>query len=257
MATRPEHSRSGTSAERLSEAQIRAGMAIMQTVFAVAMTLGLREIVDDTYELLFHHRSAEGSSPTAILVLAAFAVTLLGVRFFWVPRNLYSYLLCDHGIHPDKVARNVVFFHFPIALFHAILFFFVCKSWSDVASQRMSLELALQFSGMFGALLLVNALWLWRITPKAETAASEERRPAIIWRMNNLVCALATGALMAICHLGPLFLLNSAIDFFMAAPGYLRLTGASRVPTDAEVAAFVAALSEFNAARGIPQDETR
>lgn len=221
---------------RLDYDDIRSGMALMQTVYTVAMVLGLERVIEASYDLFI---SAEAGSRDWIveaeLALILSTILLLSIRFFWVPRNLNSYIVQWFPETGEKVFSRMTMIHFPIALVHAVLFYYICHSFVDmvvagpeVVPNDLSSQVG-RFSLLYAALLVLNSAWLHWITPPEYRAQS----PGGIWASNNLWFSAAalvgfalwrivdfptTGFVLGVCAL---FLANSFIDLAVAAKYYI------------------------------------
>ncbi|MFZ1009746.1 MAG: hypothetical protein WAN65_23105 [Candidatus Sulfotelmatobacter sp.] len=210
-------------AQPLKHNDIRTGMSLVQTVYAVAMTYGLKNVVETSYLIFFSPNPARSSPLHLYVITFAFAaVMLLAVRFFWVPRNLYDYVLKRFPQIGDKVFARLTLFQIPIALGHAVLFFFVCHAFDEMANPRVQLghasvgDLALRFVGMYAALLLLNALWLYGITSDSDDGPARK-----IWARSNLICALSALLLLGVFHVRHF----SADVFISAACGFFVANG--------------------------------
>lgn len=225
----------GTGTALLSHTQIRAGMSLMQTVFAIAMVLGVKNAVEASYVLFFaRHAPTAGTLSPFVVGVPFLAVSLLALRFFWVPRNLTSYLLnFQDSLEHDTLFGRLTMIHFPLALLHALVFYYVCGAFVDLAGLRAGLDSQAAanrgsyFVALYAALLFLNALWLLRITPRSAP------KPGRFWAYNNLIFAalvtmlLATFRIVAFANVAflevasGLFILNSLIDLRKAARYYI------------------------------------
>lgn len=167
-------------------------MTLMQTVYTIALVLGLETVVAASYSLLFSEDADLTLSTLGYLGGILAAILLLAIRFFWVPRNLNSYTASYYEEFGDRVFTRVTTVHFPIALAHALVFYYICAVFVDMTqniSGINSLEMTrwvTRFVLLYGSLLVLNAVWLWRITPR--TAGS--LRPGVIWAVNNFSFAV-------------------------------------------------------------------
>lgn len=232
MATEPSRGEKG----RLDHADIRSGMALMQTVYTVAMVFGLERVVDASYGFLISPELARRSMLLELeLCLILVAIVLLSIRFFWVPRNLNSYIVHGFPVLGEKVFARVTTIHFPIALAHAVLFYFLCRAFVEMVAAGSAVESpemayhASRFVLLYAALLLLNSLWLFWITPRKQKVQT----PGGIWAYNNIACfALVVLCFVAWRGLGgpvwalvasacPLFIANSVVDLALAAKYYI------------------------------------
>lgn len=222
--------------KRLEQADIRSGMTLMQTVYTVAMVFGLERVIDASYDFLISPELARRSMLLELeLCLILVAIVLLSIRFFWVPRNLNSYILHGYPTLGEKVFSRLTTIHFPIALAHAVLFYFLCRAFVEmvragptVNSPEMAYH-ASRFVLLYTSLLLLNSVWLFWITPLKPKA----RRPGGIWATNNIACF----TLAVVCFglwrglEGPVwalivpacsfFIVNSIVDLALAAKYYI------------------------------------
>lgn len=218
-------------AERLGEDDIKTGMNVAQTVYAVVMGLGLKIAFEALYPVIFGPRSARLGMLSPFLIGFAFlAVLLLAMRFFWVSRNLYAYALQSLKSKSERaVFRPLMLYHLPIALTHAVLFFFICEAFMEMTvSAQSSHGPVVHFVALYAALLFLNALWLFAITPKDR--AWPARR---VWARSNLIHAVVVAAVLVAFGAGGfsvavllvaacgLFTLNSFIDLHQAAEYYI------------------------------------
>jgi hypothetical protein len=219
------------NAKELTESDIRTGMNVAQTVYAVVMTLGLKISFEALYPVIFRPQSSGPGALSPYLVGFAFlTIMLLAMRFFWVLRNLYAYALHSLKTKSEKdVFRPLMLYHFPIALLHAVLFFFICEAFVEMTLRAQSANSpVVHFVAIYAALLLLNALWLFAITP------SDRPGPArTVWARSNLAHAALAFAVLAafgLCDFSvvalliaacAIFTFNSVIDLHQAAEYYI------------------------------------
>ncbi len=206
MASVTERSRGKA---RLDYEDIRSGMSLMQTVYTVAMVFGLEKVLEASYVLFTAPAAGGGATGLRMhLTLVLFSILLLSIRFFWVPRNLNSFIITFYDRMADAVFTRTTTLHFPIALAHAVLFYYVCQVFvnmtasSSVDSVQMTTDIS-RFVLLSAALLLLNSLWLLTITPRASGA------PGRIWARNNIAHVVALLVAFAACR--TLALSNSAL----------------------------------------------
>jgi hypothetical protein len=217
----------------LTEDDIRTGMALAQTVYAVIMTLGLKVAVEALYPALFAHERAKGGAfSPVVLTLVFLSVLLLAIRFFWVPRNLYEYVNHHMGsknaTEMKTTFRSLMLYHFPIALVHTLLFFGICEAFAEMTNTAETHAPAIHFIWIAVALLALNAGWLVFVTPAASSGPGRS-----IWARNNLFCALLAAAVLAGFYIAGfsvlvlllaallIFTANSLIDLIIAADKYI------------------------------------
>ncbi len=217
----------------LQRHDIYTGLSLVQTIYGIAMVLGLQGAIETAYELLAAPDPPPSAMPRAVIVFAVVTIMLLGLRFFWVPRNLYAYLLVSE--QPlEKRLRRMTLLHFPLVLIHALLFYCLCQAYVDIASSTASLdsglarELATRFALFYTGLLVVNGAWLLLGFGPRDSSTAEW-----IWGWNNLVFAtLAVAAWVAFEVLGipaaafialicTIFVANSVVDLWRASAHYI------------------------------------
>ncbi len=221
---------------RLEYDDIRAGMSLMQTVYTVAMVLGLERVVEASYELLIAPGGGlAGAVEFLRLGIVLVAILLLSIRFFWVHRNLNSYIVHFYDRLGEKVFTRMTTLHFPIALVHALLFFFICQVFAGLAAADRAEDptavagYALRFVLLYAMLLMLNSVWLLSISPSRRTAEG----PGRLWGLNNLGFSVSALVLVALARsLGwptwvliwvgsALFIANSLLDLWKAAKYYI------------------------------------
>lgn len=212
---------------------IHTGLSLVQTIYGIAMVLGLKIAIETSYSLFLSPTESPPSSfPHYIVLFALATIMLLGLRFFWVPRNLYAYLLVSDLPLSSRLRRMTVI-HFPITLVHALLFYCVCHAYADIAVSNAALNssladaLASRFVLFYAGLLLFNGAWLLSVAPSGKSQAES------IWGRNNLVAAGLIAVIFAAFKLfaiptvafialaGAVFVLNSAIDLWKASEYYV------------------------------------
>lgn len=224
----------------LSDTDIRTGMGLMQTIYIVAMSLGFKEVVEVAYGIFVPPASSRpGGLPLPVVAAAFLAVVLLTIRFFWVPRSLYTYVVSRletdgaRGESRESVFTRVMVVHFPLVLAHSLVFAFICRAFVDLAMpaehavRASGGDRAFRFISLYAGLLFLNVVWLKLVTPP------EDREPGAVWAYNNLLCVvLAVGALGAfekheivtwalVLSGSVLFIANGVIDLAKTAPYYI------------------------------------
>jgi hypothetical protein len=219
----------------LTKDDIRTGMNLAQTVYAVLMTLGLKVAAEALYPAVFAPgRAGDGAFSPVVLSLVFISVLFLAIRFFWVPRNLYEYVHHYIGSREKKdlklVFRSLMLIHFPIAFIHTLLFFGICEAFAEMAkgADGSHAAPAVHFVWIAIALLGLNAAWLWFGIPSGSGGSGR-----MIWAINNLIFAgLACMALAGFYVIGfstlallvaavSIFIVNSIIDLAGAAENYV------------------------------------
>jgi hypothetical protein len=227
----------------LTREDVNVGLSVMQTVYAVAMVLGFKNALEKSYQLFLSPlEGPQGRLPHPVLLVALAAIMLLGLRFFWVTRNLYAYVLkpMKGGAKPTKanIKRRMSVMttvHFPITLLHALLFFAICEAYVDLVKSEPTLTSALavtltgRFVFLFAGLLLLNGVWLV-CTFGLDLNTGEGR-----WALSNIGFALLAGLdallvlevfhgsvnVLALSTCG-LFLVNGMLDLVVASSSYIE-----------------------------------
>lgn len=193
------------------------GLSVIQTVYAFIMALGLGEIFiafPVIFERIALYDSRVLSLPFLVIGLLLLAIILLGIRFFWVPRNLRQLTVvvskCSGLIAgpatpgPEASIRNIFFpVHILVILVHAALFYHACVELKRLiylyaAQDFLSLRDLNAVVVTIAVLLLVNAAWLIFVERQIDAAYDSTGRPAppgarpgSIWWKNNLLAAIA------------------------------------------------------------------
>jgi hypothetical protein len=156
-------------------------LSVMATIYGVAMVLGYEQIAESFYSAIIKGEAIVATPlGYCLTLLASLCVALLGFRFFWAVGNIRRYLL-EARIEVGQKRRAVVIYHAPILLFHAFLFYCLCRLTTDTGLHCELAERQREFLLVYELLLLTNSLWL--------TILLRRRRrkiPEIIWRNNNL-----------------------------------------------------------------------
>jgi hypothetical protein len=220
--------------EMLRRDDIRTGMTLAQTLYAVLMGLGLKVAAESFYPALFARDRLESGALSPELVIPTFLlILLLAIRFSWVPRILYEFVhrYIDTPEKQDKTKtfRPLMLYHFPIALAHTLLFFAICEAFAEMTKSSSSSHAPIiHFVWISIGLLAVNAAWLRWVTPSESNGPGRQ-----IWAKNNIICAVLAGAVLAgfylagfsvvVLLLGALaiFFVNSFLDLKMAAENYI------------------------------------
>jgi hypothetical protein len=192
------------------------GLDVLATVYAFAMALGLTQVFIGSQSFLT--RVLSGTAPLTdektLLVLMLFAnVALLGLRFFWAPRNLQSLVIM--AARTDAIAPNAdrargdlsnraIAFHLLIIFAHGTLFYLICAEFEFIAfsissSLPLNSSVFVGYIIMHASLLLMNAAWI------ALSIANAHDKPSAgnVWWRNNLTAslfALAPFAIASTCQ---------------------------------------------------------
>lgn len=152
-------------------ADVEIGLDLVQFVYGIAMVLGFTSALGPAYRLVFPPtRPAHLSGHNLVVLVCLLAIVLVGLRFFWVPRNLYSYLLQSTHRDSDALLRRATRFHVPVILAHALVFYVLCQAFADLATgfrftSHLAFGLCSRFVFLYALLLILNAAWLLRMTP--------------------------------------------------------------------------------------------
>jgi hypothetical protein len=222
------------ASKMLAKDDIRTGMNLAQTAYAVLMTLGLKVAAEALYPAIFAPGGPGGGAFSPVVLSLVFVCILfLAIRFFWVPRNLYGYVHY-HMQTRDKEAmrttfRSLMLLHFPIAFLHTLLFFGICEAFAEMAKTADgSRAPGIHFVCFVIALLSVNAAWLRFGMPSGDGGSGR-----MIWARNNMAFAVLAGVVLAgfyivnfstlalIVASVSLFIANSLVDLASAAENYI------------------------------------
>ncbi len=204
------------------------GLDVLSSVYAFSMALGLTQVFIGSQAFLT--RILSGTAPLSdektFIILMLFAnIALLGLRFFWVPRNLQSLVITAaraEALAPnatnskDQLSNISIAFHLVLIFLHGALFYLICAEFEFITFVTSS-NLPLNSSVFFGyiimhtSLLLLNAVWIAMI--RRQELRLEERiyqgnskgklSAGNVWWRNNLVaslCVLAPFALSSTCR---------------------------------------------------------
>jgi len=183
------------------------GLGVIQNVYSFAMALGLTEVfvgsktfVDD---VIFGNKAdLDGRLIITSLMLAN--VALLGLRFFWVPRNLFYLVFVAAQSPVAKRNREVnlsnlsIAFHLIMIFVHGAFYYLICTEFEFViflasSSIPPNLSMFTGYVSLHVGLLLINAAWIGIVQFQAERlrrSAGELRSAGSVWWRNNLVCSL-------------------------------------------------------------------
>jgi hypothetical protein len=228
----------------MSREDVHVGLTVMQTVYTVAMVLGFKNALEKSYSVFISPFEAPpGKLPHLVLLLALIAVMLLGLRFFWVVRNLYEFVLTPTS-NIRRRLRATAILHFPITLVHALLFFAICQAYAEIVTTNatvtsaLAVDLVARFVFLFAGLLFLNGAWL------LATFRPDWSQPEGIWGYSNVLFA-ALGALnvwvvLDLIRASPtalaisacaLFIVNSVIDLWFAGDSYIQFPQGARPAT--------------------------
>jgi hypothetical protein len=211
-----------------------SGLAVATAAYGFGMALGIRQAALGGYARIF--APAGPGAQSGVLLAALVALFLLAVRFFWVPRSLYSYAVVTKTGEVKKRFFRLMAIHFPVVVVHAILFFAVCQLFAELAMDHSAaqnpihlLHLESELVLVYGVLLALNGVWLMSMTP------TNDPMPGYFWGMNNVgfvVIAVVlwfvlpvfmpgmSDAVLTIVVLG-LYVLNGVVDLLCTSQYYI------------------------------------
>ncbi|MGX1097789.1 hypothetical protein [Amorphus sp. MBR-141] len=194
------------------------GIEVFQAVFAFIMALGLGEVFTGSYNFLTTvlFSPDQTNSEKLLFLLVFFNIVLLGIRFFWVPRNFRLLVHETVRHHPEMhdlspLQHYEISVHWFIILLHAMLFYLIGSEFEHIGFLMLSSKPFSQ-SGLYGfftmqiVLLLLNSAWIAAIEYRkqdfarrsASAAVSLKPPGSILWMRNNLACVLLTLGPLAI-----------------------------------------------------------
>jgi hypothetical protein len=226
--------------------QSMRGVDIIQTVYALLIALGLREVFV-AFHTIFLRQAVAYQSPNFVAALGLFLnIVLLSVRFFWVPRNfrrLYYVSEFCRAQGKDAVVLRAVetSVHVMVILAHGALHFLLCKQFEyfvfvATTYDALATSAFTTYVYIHASLLVLNSLWLIIVNiredqildaaghPPALKSNSESR----LWYRSNLAFALLAVA--------PLVVFSSCTSGFSEciSVSYSKLQGSLNViPTSA------------------------
>lgn len=208
----------------MNKKQTLKGIDSIQTVYAFAIALGLREVFIGMNRFFSENLSGSEAydAPSLLIIILFINIILLGVRFFWVPSNLRRLMIAavtDYNKRKEEgqaVEKQVLpnynsAIHIIVIIAHGALYYFICSEFSYIAfvlSSPLPLEASTfhNYIILHAAILIVNAIWIARIANQILTinkgkSQSSVKDPGSAWWRNNAICGL-----MAI---GPFYVSNS------------------------------------------------
>tara|TARA_R110002020_G_scaffold15611_39_gene55848 strand:- start:3461 stop:4699 length:1239 start_codon:yes stop_codon:yes gene_type:complete len=194
------------------------GIEVFQAVFAFIMALGLGEVFTGSYHFLTTvlFSPDQTNSEKLLFLLVFFNIVLLGIRFFWVPRNFRLLVHETVRHHPEMhdlspLQHYEISIHWFIVLLHAMLFYLIGSEFEHIgflmlSSKPFSQSALYGFFTMQIVLLLLNSAWIAAIeyrkrdfARRTDNAAISLKPPgSILWMRNNLACVLLTLGPLAI-----------------------------------------------------------
>lgn len=209
----------------LDNRKISDDLNLMQTVYAIALVLALRNIIETVYSVILsldHYNFI-----SSIKIISSIFLILLSMRFFWALGNIRRYLKRNET-RLSKIRRYVISIHFFILLMHAFIIYFLSKYISDLTPNSQVDVSIIYIIHAYCFILIMNITWLVLLTLKKEDKFPEE-----IWIKNNCITLLTSLALFwlsviffdlytlsfllsALC-----FIINSMIDLFYTSSSYI------------------------------------
>lgn len=233
----------------INREDVTVGLGVMQGVYTIALILGFRNALEAAYPLILHptvHHPGQIANPVLLLVL--FSIMLLGLRFFWITRNLYALIIdtqLEETVAKKRIAQ-IVRYRFTITLLHAILFFVLCDTFAALAKLKPHTNFATvkplvnEFILITVLLLALNGLWLlWTFGRDQRKHGFRHcaRQPALRWAGLNLAFVILATAWLHWSHAftssfatilivaSLLFLANSVLDLALTADSYIIFPG--------------------------------
>jgi hypothetical protein len=198
------------------------GLDAVQAVYALIIALGFRQAFLAGYALVIK-KAGYGSIPV-VAPLVFLNLFVLGVRFFWLPRNLRTTLVTHGQIHAQQrakagkpeasdpaedwappLANAVVAFSLVAIFLQAALFFAMCSEFEFLifnAGARTGFQTSVfeTYVLMHVLLLLVNAAWIACLTRVETGLGATVKHAGVVWYRNNLA--------FSVLALGPLVLFD-------------------------------------------------
>jgi hypothetical protein len=191
------------------------GLDVVQSVYAFAMALGLTSVFTGSQEYvtkIFSGTAALADEKTILVGLMLANVIMLGLRFFWVPRNLQGLVIAAARILASAPKRDralylpdyIIAYHLVLILMHGALFYLLCGEFEFVVfsvsfNRPMSSADFVSYIIMHVLLLLLNAVWIALIKRQEDRLKTHLSAPASVsrqisagdvWWRNNLICSL-------------------------------------------------------------------
>jgi GNAT superfamily N-acetyltransferase len=227
-------------ATRISDS-LNRHLTIVRIMYAVGLTFGFQKVVDATYGQFpgsFPKVSADlaasgpAECPKILLVLMFLGIGFLGVRLFWATGNIRRFLMQRviqiQAIPNPPPTGELLMFHFPALIAHAILFFFLCRVYQGICANGLNDGDARGFTLMFVVLLWWNVIWL-NVLRQGRSDPGPER----FWIKNNRYFAVLGTLALCLFYLCPvlgkwelsmavtILLANDAIDLFGTSHAYI------------------------------------
>ncbi len=175
------------------------GLDILQAIYAFLLALGLREVfvgANSFIQNIFYGSEQVFTLQNIVVALLIINIVLLGLRFFWAPRNLRWVIYCEARKTPALTANLLphgqVAVHLIIIMLHGALFFFICSEFSFIAFSMSAVSTAkdIPLAGyvvLHCLLLVLNAFWLLGINVAYHSSTTSVGE---FWWKNNVIFAL-------------------------------------------------------------------
>lgn len=180
------------------------GVDVIQTVYALLIALGLRDVFAAFYNI-YQQASVSSRGGFLVALLLFINIILLSVRFFWVPRNFrrlyfeaaFTTSFAASGLKPWEVSLNIL-----VIMLHGALHFLLCKQFEyfvfiSMSYKSLSSPSFATYVFLHVGLLTLNGLWILYTTRREDNLrlpGSPEMfkaKPASrLWYRSNLAFAL-------------------------------------------------------------------
>lgn len=206
---------------------------IVRALYGISLTLAFQEMVRATYRLIAHRWHDYPAGVDLLLLALAFGLSMVGCRFFFAAGNIRRYYL-RHIAKLEKIpeVHTIVMVHLPVLFAHAVLYFFLCESFSDLVNSGTNPGTSLFFAIVVTTLLWLNAIWLLCLKVRG-ISPDGLVWPEDTWILNNAICGLAglaSALLFAQCRehgvislllITVVIITNSVIDLWYVSNAYL------------------------------------
>jgi hypothetical protein len=195
------------------------GLDIIQAVYAFVMALGLKEVFVGSHTFITDILFGSGVKITEVGLISFMLmlnVVLLGMRFFWVPRNLRRIIYVASLFNKDsaelsKLPSWFVSWNWFVIFLHSGMYYIICTEFKYIMfllSSNLVFD-ATVLTGYFlghALLLIVNGLWIGLLAKCERTLmgkfdsgkALREVPGGTVWFRNNLIFSLLALAPLAI-----------------------------------------------------------
>lgn len=231
----------GTPTQIIKFKRNMRGVDVIQTVYALLIALGLREVFLAFYSVF---QQPAGATVNLAVALGLFInIMLLSVRFFWVPRNFRRlYFVSEYCISRKKpgLAGWESSINVFIILLHGLLHFLLCKQFEyfvfvSTTYDLLSTPAFATCIYLHVTLLIVNGFWLiytnlreGALLKRAGTPEMLQAKPGSrLWYRSNLLFAL-----ISVSPLVVFSSCSSALSQCLLA-AYPETQGLSALPTSA------------------------